>query len=213
MFVPKINTWNDDADIKAFIKENNFGIFILTDSKGVPHATHIPILLEQTESGKAVLHGHVSKANIAAQLIDTVENALVIFHGAHAYVSSSWYEKENVSTWNYTAVHIYGKIRQLTSEELLKNVTHLTEKYESSMKKPRQVESMSEEMLRKELRGIVGFEMTLDDVQAKRKLSQNRNDRDYINIVNELEHTADAAAQATASDMKKMRDLGYLPES
>ena len=213
MFVPKINTWNDDADIKAFIKENNFGIFILTDSKGVPHATHIPILLEQTESGSAVLHGHVSKANIAAQLIDTVENALVIFHGAHAYVSSSWYEKENVSTWNYTAVHIYGKIRQLTSEELLKNVTHLTEKYESSMKKPRQVESMSEEMLRKELRGIVGFEMTLDDVQAKRKLSQNRNDRDYINIVNELEHTADAAARATASDMKKMRDLGYLPES
>ena len=213
MFVPKINTWNDDADIKAFIKENNFGIFILTDSKGVPHATHIPILLEQNESGSAVLHGHVSKANIAAQLIDTVENALVIFHGAHAYVSSSWYEKENVSTWNYTAVHIYGKIRQLTSEELLKNVTHLTEKYESSMKKPRQVESMSEEMLRKELRGIVGFEMTLDDVQAKRKLSQNRNDRDYINIVNELEHTADAAAQATASDMKKMRDLGYLPES
>ena len=209
MFIPKINTWNDDADIKAFIKENSFGILVMTDSENLPVATHIPILLEQTQSGTTVLQGHVSKANIASQLIGTASTALVIFQGAHAYVSSSWYEKENVSTWNYTAVHIYGKIRQLTQEELLKNVTHLTEKYENGMKQPRQVDSMSEEMVRKELRGIVGFEMTIDKVQAKRKLSQNRNNPDYINIVNELEHAPYAAAQLTGADMKKMRDLNY----
>ncbi len=213
MFVPKINIWNDDADIKAFIKENSFGILVLTDGRGVPHATHIPILLEQTENGTTVLRGHVGKANIAAQLIGTASNALVIFHGTHGYVSSSWYEKENVSTWNYTAVHIYGKIRLMMQAELLQNVTHLTEKYESAMKQPRQVESMSEEMVRKELRGIVGFEMTLDDVQAKRKLSQNRNDRDYVNVVRELEHAPDASSKMMSEEMKKLRDLNYLPKS
>ena len=209
MFVPKINTWNDDAAIKNFIKENGFGILILMDKNGVPQATHIPILLEQNETGISVLRGHVSRANPAAKLIGEAEQALVIFHGAHSYVSSSWYEKENVSTWNYTAVHIYGKIRPLTHEELLENVTHLTEKYESAMQQPRQVASMSHEMVHKEMRGIVGFEMSLDDVQAKRKLSQNRNDRDYVNVVNELEQTPDMHSKIVAEEMKNLRDLDY----
>lgn len=209
MFVPKINAWKEDADIKQFIKENAFGILILTDAHGIPQATHIPILLEQTENGTTVLRGHVSRANPSGKLIGTSKNALVIFHGAHSYVSSSWYEKENVSTWNYTAVHIYGKIRELTDAELLENVTHLTEKYESAMKKPRQVASMSQDMIHKEMRGIIGFEMSLEDVQAKRKLSQNRNDPDYTNVVNELEQTPDAASKAVAEEMKKLRDLDY----
>lgn len=209
MFIPKINAWNDDADIKNFIKENGFGILILTDTHSVPQATHIPFLLEQNETGISVLRGHVSKANPAAKLISEVQQALVIFHGAHSYVSSSWYEKENVSTWNYTAVHIYGKIRSLTHEELLDNVTHLTEKYESAMQQPRQVASMSHEMVHKEIRGIVGFEMSLDDVQAKRKLSQNRNDHDYVNVVYELEQTPDGQSNAVATEMKNLRDLDY----
>ena len=209
MFVPKINAWNDEPEIKNFIKENGFGILILVDAQGVPHATHIPILLEQNESGAAVLCGHISKANPSARLIGEVQNALVIFHGAHSYVSSSWYEKENVSTWNYSAVHIYGKLRVLTHEELLHNVSHLTEKYESSVAKPLHVDAMSPEMVHKEMRGIIGFEISLDDVQAKRKLSQNRNDHDYKNIVNELEKVGDGISGTVAEEMKKLRDLDY----
>jgi transcriptional regulator len=205
MFIPKINLMEDRDDILNFIRHNSFGILISTNTEGMPWGTHIPIELEFLDGETPVLRGHVSKANPHAAILAHNPKALAIFAGAHAYVSSSWYEQENVSTWNYSAVHVYGMIRILTTEELLDNVTQLTKRYESGVDKPLYVEKMNSEMIRKELRGIVGFEMTLDDIHAKAKLSQNRKPADYQNIITELEKTGDAQAQGVAADMKKLR--------
>jgi transcriptional regulator len=207
MYIPKIFKVEDNQEILDFIKKNSFATLISVNSDGLPIATHIPIELEMSEDSTPVLKGHVSRANPHAQLFKEGATALAIFTGAHSYISSSWYEKENVSTWNYSAVHVYGKIRQLTEEELLESVEKLTSKYEAGVEKPLLVTQMSTDYVKRELRGIVGFSMTLDDVQAKAKLSQNRKDADYQHIITQLEKTTDQQAQQIATEMRKKRPL------
>ena len=205
MFIPKMFKVEEAADILDFIQKNGFATLISVNSDGLPIATHIPIALEMLADNTPVLRGHVSRANPQAQLFGNNQTALAIFTGAHTYISSSWYEQENVSTWNYSAVHVYGAIRVLTADELRSDVEKLTAKYEKGVEKPFLVPQMSPEMVNAQLKGIVGFELTLADVQAKAKLSQNRKDADYQHIIKKLEETDDAQAHQVAADMKAKR--------
>ncbi len=206
MYIPKLFKMDDHAEIFDFIRQNSFGILIISENN-VLVATHIPIELEFTSDNEPILRGHVSKANSHALLFEKNPQALAIFTGAHTYVSSSWYAQENVSTWNYTAVHVYGQIRVLTEDELLESVEKLTKKYESGVEKPLYVSDMSQEMVRKQIKGITGFELKIEDIQAKAKLSQNRTDEDYKNIVDKLEETPDFQAKEVARLMRQVRKI------
>jgi transcriptional regulator len=207
MFIPKIFKVEDSNEILDFIYKNSFGTLVSVNEDGLPIATHIPIKLEMSSENTPILRGHISRANPQAQLFGDGARALAIFTGAHSYVSSSWYEQENVSTWNYSAVHVYGCIRVLTEGELRDSVEKLTATYEAGVENPFLVSQMSPDYVKKELRGIVGFEMTMDDVQAKAKLSQNRKDADYQNIVEQLEKTTDSQAHQVAAEMRRKRTL------
>jgi transcriptional regulator len=134
---------------------------------------------------------------------DTGEDVLVMFQGPHAYISSSWYEHENVPTWNYQAVHIYGTANILNEEDLKQELTIMLQKYESHRDNPVLWEKISPEVLDKELKGIVGFKIKVEEIQAAFKLSQNRNGKDYLNIVEELHAEADINSQQMAKVMEK----------
>ena len=205
MFIPKMFKVEEAADILDFIQKNGFATLVSVNLAGLPIATHIPIALEILADNTPVLRGHISRANPQAQLFGDNRTALAIFTGAHTYISSSWYDQENVSTWNYSAVHVYGQMRVLTADELRNDVEKLTEKYEKGVEKPFLVPQMSLEMLNAQLKGIVGFELTMADVQAKAKLSQNRKDADYQHIIKKLEETNDAQAHQVAAEMKAKR--------
>jgi transcriptional regulator len=205
MYIPKIFKVEEAVDILDFIQKNGFATLVSVDADGLPVATHIPIALEMLADNTPVLRGHVSRANPQAQLFGDNRTALAIFTGAHTYISSSWYEQENVSTWNYSAVHVYGQIRFLTVDELRSDVEKLTAKYEKGVEKPFLVPQISPEMVNAQLKGIVGFELTMADVQAKAKLSQNRKDTDYQHIIKKLEETNDAQAHQVAAEMKAKR--------
>jgi transcriptional regulator len=207
MFIPKIFKVEDSAEILAFIQKNSFATLVSVNVDGLPIATHIPTELEMLDENTPVLRGHVSRANPHAQLFGGNPTALAIFSGAHTYISSSWYEQQNVSTWNYSAVHVYGRLRILTEEELLESVEKLTATYEAGVEKPLLVSQMATDYVKKELRGIVGFELTLDDVQAQAKLSQNRKDADYQHIIKQLEKTDDNLAHQVAAEMREKRPL------
>ena len=100
-------------------------------------------------------------------------------------MSSSWYNHENVPTWNYIAVHIYGQLKVIEQEELLYTLDKLMAKYESTMDNPLRMQDLSESTMR-QVNGIVGFKVTISEVQAAYKLSQNRDEEDYHQIVHEL---------------------------
>src|SRR5699024_5522466 len=104
-------------------------------------------------------------------------------------------EEENVPTWNYQAVHIYGKASILEKDELIKDLTIMLKKYEENRENPVLWDKLSPHLLDRELKGIVGFKIKVGKIQAANKLSQNRNETDYINIIDKLQneenHTID----------------------
>src|SRR5699024_2375280 len=112
-------------------------------------------------------------------------NVLVMFQGPHAYISSSWYKTEDVPTWNYQSVHTYGTASIMNEEELREDLKSLLQKYEQHRKNPALWENMSSQT-KKQIKGIVGFKIKIHDIQAAYKLSQNRNEEDYQNIIDNL---------------------------
>lgn len=206
MFIPKLFRENDIEKTRAFIEKNSFGILVSQTNQQLS-ATHIPLMLDKNENGKDVLQGHISKANPQWQAFMTEAEVLAIFSGPHTYISSSWYANENVSTWNYVAVHIYGKIRALEGQRLIAHLSKLTSKYEAASASPRLVENMSPDYLAREMKGLIGFEIEIMDIQAAQKMSQNRNEADYQNIITELEQRNEADDSAVAQIMKQNRNL------
>jgi transcriptional regulator len=204
MYIPKLFENKDTTAILEFIQQHSFGILITQGVENIV-ATHIPLLLYKLDDGKYVLRGHIARANNQhanwQKMGET--DVLAIFTGAHAYISSSWYEKPNVSTWNYIAVHVYGKLKILEGEALYAAMSDLTRHFEAGQAKPRFVENMPTDMIRRELRGIVGFEIAIEKLQGTEKLSQNRNPTDYQNIIQELDKSSYPDAKAVADAMRK----------
>lgn len=198
MYIPNYHKNENPEELKSFIKQNGFAIVVSTVENSL-WATHIPLIL--TEDNK--LSGHISRGNKQWKNFNNETEVLAIFSGPHTYVSSSWYDHENVPSWNYIAVHVYGKIRIIEGEELLNSLRQLTDKYEKHSVKPVSVDTMSEKFLKNELRGVVGFEIAITKMEAAYKLSQNRDAKNHENIIAELEKRNDPASTAIASEMKK----------
>ena len=184
MYIPNHFKNENLEEVKDFIKANSFGILLTTHSDKIM-GSHIPLELEEDMNGNQVIYGHVSKANPQWANFKHEEEVLLIYNGPHAYVSSSWYNHENVPTWNYIAVHIYGQLKVIEEEELLYALDKLMAKYESTMDNPLRMQDLSESTMR-QVNGIVGFKVTISEVQAAFKLSQNRDEEDYHQIVHEL---------------------------
>lgn len=203
MYTPEIYKNEDPESIRTFIKENSFGILI-NQTHGKLCATHIPIELETNADGKEVLQGHISKLNPQAEGFAENDQVLAVFSGPHSYISSSWYDHENVPTWNYIAVHVYGRIKIKDEAATIESLKKLVDKYEAGSENPVRLEDLSAKTMR-EARGIFGFEIEIDEIQATKKLSQNRDDHNYKNIISELEKTENPQAIAVAKEMSKCR--------
>lgn len=203
MYIPKLYKITDVEEIREFVQHNSFGTLVTT-RKGRPIATHLP--LQFLKDGEDyVITGHMAYGNPQWRTFESQEEVLVMFQGPHAYISSSWYEQENVPTWNYQAVHLYGEAQILDEEELKQDLTRLMEKYEKHREDPVLWDKLSPSVLEKELKGIVGFKIKVNEIQAAYKMSQNRNDTDYRNIMDQLQQEGIPAAAQMADEMKKRR--------
>ncbi len=201
MYIPDIYKNENQTEIRNFIHENGFALLI-NQVDGKPWATHIPLLLETNTEGKELLVGHLSLENPQAQSLQNDSEVLSVFSGPHAYISSSWYDHENVPTWNYIAVHVYGTIRILNYDETIASLKKLVDNYESQSENPIRIEELSEKTMRQAL-GIVAFEIAITSVQATKKLSQNRDAKNYATVISELEKRNDYQSVSVANEMKK----------
>lgn len=203
MYIPEIYKNENPTAIKDFLQKNSFGILV-NQVDGKLWATHIPLELDTNENGRQVLYGHISKENPQWKSFASDNKILAIFSGPNSYVSPSWYDHENVPTWNYTAVHVYGTIKIIKGEALLSSLKKLVDKYEARSENPIKIEDLSEKTMR-QTRGIIAFEIEIDEIQAVHKLSQNRDDKNYQNIISELEKTEESNSIAIAKEMSKCR--------
>ena len=201
MYTPEIYKNENQEEIKKFLQENSFGILI-NQTNGKLWATHIPLELDTNENGATILSGHISKENPQWNGFIDNDQVLAVFSGPHSYISSSWYDHENVPTWNYIAVHVYGKIKIIEGEAVIESLKKLVDKYEQKSENPVRIEDLSQKTMIQS-RGIVAFEIEITEIQATRKMSQNRDEKNYQNIISELEKANTNQSVAVANEMKK----------
>ena len=200
MYIPEFNRLNDTAVALSFMRANPFAI-VVSAADGSPFATHIPVLVSET-ADNILLRGHVARANPHWKMLQQERETLAIFHGPHAYISPSLYgSRESVPTWNYAAIHAYGRARVFEqakplTEVLLETIALFEKEYLD------QWHSLNENYRAKMLSNIVGFEIAVERVEAKFKLSQNRPRADQSRIVQSLESSADTAISGVARLMK-----------
>ena len=202
MYVPSFNSFTDRHEIIAFIQRYSFAA-IVTDVNGIPEATHLPFLIKE-ENDKLFLRSHFAKANPqSAQVFG--KTSLVIFTEPHAYITPRLYEKEeSVPTWNYIAIHAYGKAMIIESEEQKAGLLqHTIEQYDTSYLE--QYQKLSADFKSKMMKGIVAFEIEVTDLQAKKKLSQNRSEKEKENIINSLSQSPDTNEKEIAAYMAKLK--------
>lgn len=184
MYIPKHFLVDDETEKIAFIKSNSFGILISNHENEIV-GSHIPMHIE-TENNQIRILGHVSASNLQWKSFEENESSLAIFQGSHAYISPSLYEeKQSVPTWNYSAVHVYGKIRIITgSEEKSQILEKMIQDYEPDYLD--QWQNFPNEYKEKMLKGIVAFEIAATKLEGKFKLSQNKTMTDQKNVANHL---------------------------
>ncbi len=202
MYTPKLYREEDRSKILEFIRENEFATLICHDGQR-PVAGHL--LVEVIEEGEQLLiDSHMSRANPLWKTFESNTEVLIIFQGPHTYISPTWYNHVNVPTWNYQAVHVYGKPRLVTEyREAYQLLKRLIDRHERNGHY--NMESLPEDFVEKEIRGIMAFQIEVTRIEANYKLSQNRNDEDYWNIVSHLEKREDDLSHAVAEAMKKQR--------
>ena len=177
---------------------------IVTTVDGLLLATHLPFLVN-FEDDKLLIRSHFAKANPQWKAI-TESTSLLIFSEPHAYISPANYETEkNVPTWNYIAVHAYGKAQLLESvEDKAELLKHTIQTFEAGYLQ--QWDSLPEDYKLKMMNGIVAFEIEINDLQAKKKLSQNRTELEQQNIIHTLEKSPDTIEKDIAVYMKELKE-------
>jgi len=204
MHIPAYYKIEDEGLIDQFIRDNSFGTLISTGSP-YPLATHIPMELEINAQGKSVLWGHISKANPQWQSWLIHPKVLAVFLSpVHHYISSSWYNQPNVPTWNYMSVQVSGELSLIKGEVLKEALRRLTYKYERESRDPVAFDRLPDSV-QNQMNGIVGFEINIARKDASFKLSQNRTEEDFKNIISQLKSTGKPQSIRMAEIMEKMR--------
>ena len=204
MYIPKLYREEDRDKILEFIRQNDFATLATYDGEK-PVASHL--LMGFVEVGETLfVDGHMSRANPHWKTFDMNPEVLVIFQGSHTYISPTWYNHVNVPTWNYQSVHVYGKPRIISDyDETYRLLKRLIDRYESNS--PYQLESLPQDFVEKEIKGIVAFQIEVTRIEANYKLSQNRKDEDYAHIIVQLEKRTDDLSHGVAEAMRQNRLL------
>ncbi|HJS39508.1 MAG TPA: FMN-binding negative transcriptional regulator [Burkholderiales bacterium] len=200
MYSPPYNRVEDRRELVEFMRANSFALLV-TGTGGVPMASHLPVTVEDGALG-LVIHSHMAKPNPQWQEFFEDE-VLVVFSGPHAYVSPRWYEaKERVPTWNYAAVHAYGKV-QVTSDKEVKHASQRRLVAELDPDWLPKFDALRAEYVDQMLEGIVTFDIAVTRLETRWKLSQNRGRREQELIAAELDRSADPSLRALAALTRK----------
>ncbi|MEO8884445.1 MAG: FMN-binding negative transcriptional regulator [Mucilaginibacter sp.] len=205
MYTPKHFLITDQQEALSFMQRYSFAT-IVTVNDGVPSATHLPFVVTQCDD-KIILTSHFAKANPQSSEILNGK-PLVIFAEPHAYISPKHYEQVNsVPTWNYIAVHAYGTATLIESAEAKAQLLEQTiQFFEADYLK--QWESLPEDFKLNMMKGIVGFEIIVDEVQGKKKLSQNKTKQERQNIIDELNTKSGSTEKDIAAYMAGLKNKG-----
>jgi transcriptional regulator len=199
MYIPDHFSIASQEAVYRIIQEHPLGVLVTSTAEGLD-ANHIPFELDVNQR---LLTGHVARANPVWQDCQSNSDVMVIFRGNESYVSPNWYPSKHethqqVPTWNYEVVHVHGKLTIQDQEKFVRKVVaRLTRQHEAREPKPWRMGDSAPDYIAKMLEAIVGIEVSITRIEAKAKLSQNREERDRLNAAEMLEKQGqDALANA-----------------
>lgn len=200
MYIPPYYKEDDQGKLLEFMKVHNFALLV-SSANNAPVATHLPFVIEQREN-KIFLISHMAKANPQWKTFSN-NDLLIVFQGPHAYISPSHYEKQqNVPTWNYIAIHAYGKAKLIEDPEDVFNLMERTiHNFEKDFYK--QWKSLDSNYVNGMLKAIIAFEIEVTKLEGKFKLSQNKTKNEQQNIISSLEKSDDSVQKELVKEMKK----------
>jgi len=177
----------DPQEVLTFMRDHPFATLTAVSADGKPVATQVPVFIDERD-GVLYLSGHLMRKSGHHLALEANPHALVLFTGAHAYVSASWYtDPRMASTWNYMTVQASGPVRFGGEEELRAILKRTTDHFEGSTDTPASMSHMDPGYIDRMLKAIIAFEVTVEDLQHVFKLSQNRDAASHANIIAHLE--------------------------
>ena len=201
----------DKQVIRAFMEAHPFAFLTGSYTSGRQVATQVPVLFEERD-GELYLKGHIMRNTDHHKAFVENPDALIVFTGPNTYVSASWYTNPQIgSTWNYMSVHISGQMRFMTPDELVQFMRDFTLKFEEGNTASQTIyDNLPGDFLHKMMPAIVGFEVKAEKIDNVFKLSQNRDEKSYLNIISKLEEQEGSSA-LIALEMKKRKAELFPP--
>lgn len=206
MYTPSAFRQNDLATLHREIRACRLATLVSHGENGL-QASHLPLLLRPEQGEYGTLYGHLARANPHARLLAEGGEAMVVFRGADAYVSPSWYPAKAehgkvVPTWNYIAVHAHGRAEVFDdAERLLALLGELTDRHEQPRPQPWAIADAPPDYIDGMLRAVVGFALPIERLEGKWKLGQNRSAADQHGVLNGLAASLDPRDRALAQRM------------
>jgi len=196
MYIPEHFRESNPSTLFDFMEQHSFALLV-SQLQGAPFASHLPLLIDREQGTHGTLIGHMARANPHWQMTD--RNVLVVFNGAHAYISPTWYESTNVvPTWNYMAVHAYGTFHLIDDHrQVVEIVNKYVRVFESSMPTPWSV-AADDAFVDKLVASVVAFRIELSRVEGKFKLSQNQPNERREKVATALDRRGDENAREIA---------------
>ncbi len=195
----------DHEEVLQFMKEYPFVFLTGVNAENKPAATQVPVFIDEKD-GKLFLTGHIMKNTDHHKAFLHNNNVLAVFTGPHTYVSATWYDNPHqASTWNYMSVHAKGIVRFGGAEELVTILKRLTLHYENNNSASATIyDNLSADYLAPLMNAIVSFEIEIESIENVFKLSQNRDEKSYDNIVHKLKEQ-DGDAKVIGEIMEKRK--------
>lgn len=185
----------DQAEVLAFMQAHPFVTLIGVNDRQQPVATQIPVFTDEKD-GEIFITGHIMRQTDHHRALECNPQALVLYTGPHAYVSASWYtQPKGASTWNYASVHAAGTLRWLDDAALEALLIRTTLHFEQHQTSPSLVQDFPHGYLEQHMKAIVAFEIAVSEIKHVFKLSQNRDEASYDNIVRHLQAQGGTAAE------------------
>jgi len=194
----------DLEKVKNFMRQNDFATLVGYDGRA-PLASHLLVDVEES-AGKLYINGHMARANSLWRNFENGQDVLLIFNGSDTFISARWYKQVNVPTWNYMAVHAYGRPALIKDDkELYEVLQRLVARYEPGS--GYSLDGLPGDFVKKQMQAVVGFRVEVTRLEASFKLSQNRSDEDYATVIYELEKRGDPKSTQIAQAMREKRSL------
>ena len=200
----------DEQDIKDFIAKYPFAFLTGCDSENKPVATQIPVFIEEKD-GRKILRGKKKKNTDHHKAFLQNENVLAVFTGHSTYVSGTWYKNPYTpSTWNFMSVHAKGVIKFLDDEAIVDALRMVSLHFEKYNRESTTIyDNLPSEFTARLMKAIVAFEIEIKELDTVFKLSQDRDEESYKNIIGRLREQGDESGQVIASEMEKRINLVF----